>query len=215
MRFILANALSFLCLITMIAAGLFMYSGLPESIPTQYSFTGIPGNYVPKQAAVLIMPLAYAATIAIIHFMIQFSPEKFAMPNSQRAMDIIVFSVGVLLLAAHLGILASQGDSGVFQQYFAVGFSCLLIIMGNVIGKTERNFIAGIRLPWTLASEKNWRATHRLAGRLMVLSGLLLFLTSFLWASLPLTLVVGLSWLIISSIYSFLFFLKNERSASE
>jgi uncharacterized membrane protein len=39
-----------------------------------------------------------------------------------------------------------------------------LILMGNPMGKVRRNFFIGIRTPWTLASERVWYATHRLAG---------------------------------------------------
>lgn len=213
MKFLQANALSFVCLAAMTAIGAFMYPSLPETLPTQYSFDGVAGNYLPKQAVVLMMPLAFAFSIIVVNFMIHYSPEKFAMPNSQRAMDIIVLSAGILLLSSHVGILVSQGDSEIFQQYFAVGFAGFLIIMGNVMGKTERNFIAGIRIPWTIASEQNWRATHRMAGRLMVISGLLVLVIGYYYPSLGLTLILGLSWAILAIIYSFVFYLKNERAS--
>ncbi|MDU2538340.1 MAG: SdpI family protein, partial [Streptococcus mitis] len=32
---------------------------------------------------------------------------------------------------------------------------------------------------WTLENDENWRKTHRLAGKIWVLGGLLLFLNSF------------------------------------
>lgn len=37
------------------------------------------------------------------------------------------------------------------------------------------NYTFGIRLPWTLASEDNWRRTHRFAGRVFVVCGVALF----------------------------------------
>jgi uncharacterized membrane protein len=40
--------------------------------------------------------------------------------------------------------------------------------MGNVMGKVRRNFWVGVRTPWTLASERVWNDTHRLAGQLFV-----------------------------------------------
>ena len=215
MKFLQVNALSIACLVAMFAVGVIMYSGLPETLPTQFSFTGVPQNYLPKEAVILLLPIGYAVTIAATRLLIHYSPQKFAMENSRRAMDITILSIGILFLALHIGLLASRGDSNIFQQYLAVGLAFFLVIMGNVIGKTERNFIIGIRIPWTLASEKNWRATHRLAGKLMVVSGLLLLASSFFFTSLPLTLCLGLGWLLVSAIYSFLFFLKNERSGSE
>ena len=215
MKFLQANALSFACLAAMITTGVFMYPGLPETLPTQYNFDGVAGNYLPKLAVVLIAPITYAVTIVGINFMIRFSPQKFSMPNSQRSMDIIIFSVGILVLLIHIGMMVSQGDYAIFQQYFSIGLACCLLLMGNVVGKTERNFFVGIRIPWTIASEQNWRATHRVAGRLMVVSGLLLLAISFFSASLLITLGIGLGWTVISVIYSFLFYLKNERPTSE
>ena len=43
--------------------------------------------------------------------------------------------------------------------------------MGNVMGKVRKNFYIGIRVPWTLASDRVWNDTHRLAAWLMVGGG--------------------------------------------
>jgi len=47
----------------------------------------------------------------------------------------------------------------------------------------------------------------------MVISGALLLFLSLYTASLLTTLGLGLSWLVVSAVYSFLFFLKNERAS--
>ena len=91
MKFILANALSFACLAAMVVVGIIMYPGLPETIPTQYNFEGAAGNYAPKLLVILIMPISYAVSIGVVNLMIRFSPENFAMTNSLRATDIVVF----------------------------------------------------------------------------------------------------------------------------
>ncbi|MDA0280738.1 MAG: SdpI family protein [Proteobacteria bacterium] len=212
MKFIIANALSFACLAAMVVIGVIMYPGLPETVPSHYNFKGEPGNYLPKLLIVVLMPIVYAATIVAINLMIRFSPEKFAMTNSMRSGEIIVFGTGLLLLSTHVGMMATVGDVDEFHQYLAVGLACFLIISGNVIGKTERNFIFGLRLLWTVASAANWRATHRFAGRVMVISGVLLLTLNFYWPSLELNLVLGLSSVVIAPIYSFVFCVKNERS---
>jgi len=67
-------------------------------------------------------------------------------------MDIMVFSVGLVLLISHVGMMVSLGNADIFHPYFAITMACFLIISGNVIGKTNRNFILGIHLPWTVAS---------------------------------------------------------------
>ena len=66
--------------------------------------------------------------------------------------------------------------SGLLAQIF---MGVVMIVIGNYLPKTHRNYIIGIRLPWTLENDENWRKTHRLAGKIWVLGGLLLLLNSF------------------------------------
>ena len=53
----------------------------------------------------------------------------------------------------------------------ACGVSLLLLVIGNVMGKSRPNWFAGIRTPWTLTSDITWEKTNRLGGRLFVLVG--------------------------------------------
>ena len=61
-----------------------------------------------------------------------------------------------------------------------IGFVCqllvsaLLIVVGNYLPKARQNYTVGIKLPWTLANEENWNRTHRLAGFLWVVCGILM-----------------------------------------
>jgi len=41
---------------------------------------------------------------------------------------------------------------------------------GNYMGKVRSNWFLGIRTPWTLSSELSWEKSHRLLGRLFVIS---------------------------------------------
>jgi uncharacterized membrane protein len=83
--------------------------------------------------------------------------------------------------------------------------------MGNVMGKVRRNFWVGIRTPWTLASERVWNATHRFAGKAMVLvgvAGLIVGLGSELyWAWLAMILAGLLS----PVLYSLIYYKRLER----
>lgn len=212
MKPLITNALHFACLAAMLLTGLILYADLPGSIPIQYGVDGTPQNSLPKVVTVLITPLIYAASIAATKGLMRYSPAEFSMPNSKHAMDVVLLGIGLLLLASHIGILRSVGNTSVFLQYFSVGLALFLLVTGNVFGKTERNFFVGIRLPWTIASMGNWRATHRFAGRLMVISGILLLAVSFYSPSLTLTLVLGFNWAILAIGYSFLYSLKNGRA---
>jgi|GEM_PF-455050 len=211
MTFIIRNALSILCLLTMVVFSIYIYGSLPEQIPTGFSVTGETTETTPKLLMATLLPMIYAAVIVFIHPLIKLSPEKFSMPNSKYAIDIIVFGTGVLMVSIHVALLVANGDYPIFLKHFSSGFAAFLIITGNVFGKTEQNFIIGLRLPWTLASAANWKVTHRLAGRMMVVFGLLLFVSNSFYPSLIALLVFSVSPLLIALMYSPYYYFKYER----
>ena len=56
------------------------------------------------------------------------------------------------------------------------GLFLALALIGNVLGKVRRNFYIGVRVPWTLASDRVWNDTHRVAAWTMVGGSLVGFL---------------------------------------
>lgn len=72
----------------------------------------------------------------------------------------------------------------------------LFAAMGNVFPKLKPNRYAGFRVPWTLNSETVWRRTHRFAGWLWSISGLMMAMVVWLF---PLRQMPGLlgGWLIV------------------
>ena len=55
----------------------------------------------------------------------------------------------------------------------------LFLIIGNYLPRCRRNYTQGIKTPWTLNSDENWRKTHHLAGYLWIFGGLLMMLLAF------------------------------------
>ena len=211
MTFLRSNLLSLLTLLAMVLVSVVLYDSLPEQVPSRYNAAGEMIATQSRALVVMLMPLSYALVIILINVMIRISPQKFAMPNSRRAMDIIVFGSGVLLLSIHLGLLLGTDGLLAFTRYFAYGVAGFLIIVGNVFGKTERNFFMGIRLPWTLASTANWKATHRVAGKAMVAAGLLLLVSNTLAPHFHLTMAILLIAVFIPVFYSPYYYFRYEK----
>jgi uncharacterized membrane protein len=90
----------------------------------------------------------------------------------------------------------------------------LFAFLGNYINNIKPNYFAGIRLPWTLSDDENWRRTHHLAGKLWFSGGLLIAIISLL---LPLRVVIPffiaatVILVLIPAIYSYRFFKKQTR----
>jgi len=64
-------------------------------------------------------------------------------------------------------------------QFVIILIGLLFIFLGNLLPKTPRNFFIGIKTPWTLANEEVWHRTHRLGGKVFVLSGLIMIFKGF------------------------------------
>lgn len=74
----------------------------------------------------------------------------------------------------------------------------IFIILGNYLPKIKRNYTIGIRTSWALNSDENWSRTHRFAGYVFVLTGMLYIIFSMLGY-----MYIGLGILWISSLLCF------------
>ena len=211
MNFFIRNIFSFAAFLVMVGMSLWLYGDLPERLPSNFSWEGEVRQTQSKDSMIALLPGIYLGLIFLVNVLIGISPRRFSMPNSKRAMDVIVCSIGVLFCFLHFALLLNEGDFDFFVRYFSYGMALFLIIMGNVFGKTERNFFLGIRLPWTLNSEANWRATHRLSGRLLVVMGAVLMISNSLRPSMTLTLLLTCLPLLIPVIYSYIYYARYER----
>lgn len=215
MKLLRNNLLSLVTLAAMGLVSVIVYSDLPAELPSGFSWSGDVRGTLPKVVVAVLAPAIYLAVVVMVHFLIRISPRKFSMPNSKHVMDIIVFGVGVMLAFLHVSLLLGAGDFAFFTRYFSWGMAAFLLIVGNVFGKTERNFFFGLRTPWTLASHANWKATHRLAGKLMVACGAVLALTTAFWPSLPVMLALTLTPLLIPALFSVYYYWAREKEQEE
>ena len=60
-----------------------------------------------------------------------------------------------------------------------------MVALGNYLPRVKPNYTFGIRMPWTLASEDNWRRTHRFAGPVFVAAGAAMLAAALLSAVTP------------------------------
>ena len=90
-------------------------------------------------------------------------------------------------------------------------FGILFIVIGNYLPKTRQNHTMGMKIKWTLEDEENWFATHRLAGKLFVVGGVVVIIATLfsLEAALIAVLAVAFGVSVASMIYSYRFYKKQ------
>ena len=79
-----------------------------------------------------------------------------------------------LFYALSAGIVLSVG------RITTLCLGLMFAAIGNYLPKCRRNYTIGIKVTWALASDENWNATHRFAGRVWVIGGVAVMLAALL-----------------------------------
>ena len=207
--FIISTVVIFLPMI----AGFLMWNRLPDRLITHWNAAGEADGSMSKFAAVTSVP----AIIFVMHLFCLFMTyldSKNAV-QSPKALLIVYCVMPATSLFAGCMVLGSAVSTQLEpMNWMNLFFGILFIIVGNYLPKCKQNSVLGIRLPWTLKDEENWRKTHRLAGRVWMAGGLILLLGSFLSSTvqLPLMLSVLLALCLITTLYSFKLSEQKQRS---
>ena len=140
-------------------------------LPIHWGVSGEPDGFLPRDGALLLIPI-----IAIFVLALLFGVQRFVSEERRQASRHAIAAVIPTLLILFTAIQAATVMIGTGQAVDMVRIvvalvGLMFVVLGNVMPKTQPNWIAGFRLPWTLRDAANWQATHRLGGLLMMLGG--------------------------------------------
>jgi uncharacterized membrane protein len=156
----------------------FQYDRLPEKVPIHWNIHGEPDGWVSKHDVIwtfLLMPAVMAGMVVLTAILPWLSPKPFDVERFRDTYGYLMALVVALFGFIHLLILfGSLEPPGAFDlgRWLVGGIFLFFALIGNVLGRTRRNFWIGVRTPWTLASETVWIQTHRLTAWLFVVIGI-------------------------------------------
>ncbi|MBR1897247.1 MAG: SdpI family protein [Oscillospiraceae bacterium] len=163
-----------IAIINLIASILFILQ-LPEQVPTHFDVNwvcdGYGSRWINLILAFLPFPIAFAPLFWKKH------TENLKV-NYITALCMELYLVGLswmmLEVSAQEIELGEQVDPLLLSWLLPLFLSALFVVLGNYLPVIRPNQTIGIRVSWTLEDENCWRKTHRFAGRLWVISGLLM-----------------------------------------
>jgi uncharacterized membrane protein len=171
----------------------FQYDALPAEVPTHWDWEGQADQWTPKDDLwrnLLIVPAMMLVVVSLHWVLPWLSPRAFQVSEFANVFHYIMALVCAMMLYLQFVILFGSLDPGfALARWMVGGIFFFLMLLGNVLGKTKKNFYVGIRTPWTLASDRVWADTHRLAAWLMVGTGatamvLILLGVPLIWCTL-------------------------------
>ena len=197
------------CLIPIIA-GAVLYPRLPEQIVTHWAADGTPNGWSSRFVGALVLPGILLILNLLMPLLLKTDPKFKDM--TEKTKSIVQWIIPVTELFASGTTLAYAVGAKVKIELLAPLFmGVLFIIIGNYMPKMSRSYTVGIKLPWTLDDDDNWHRTHRLAGFVWVLCGILMIAAAFFPCRMVLfCILLGLMTLV-PVIYSYVLFLKKKK----
>ncbi len=175
------NALSLGFVVLSFGAAAALYGHLPDPVPSHWNSGGEPDGFMAKPWGAFVLPLVMAGVYMLLACIPRVSPRGFRVGRFREAFGAVQVAVlAFLALVSVLALLAATGVTLSPNRVIHTALGLLFIVIGNYMSKFTRNFLVGIRTPWTLASDEVWLRTHRLGGRLFVLAGLVLVVSGML-----------------------------------
>ena len=155
-----------------LAASAWLYPALPDQIPTHWNIHGEADGFGPKAIAAWILPAVALGVIAFLRAVPWLSPRGYAVDIHGRAFGGLVVALTALFVFIHLvSLVAALRPGMAVDRALVAGVMLCLGAIGLTFDGLKRNFFIGIRVPWTIASDRVWDETHRLAARIWPVAG--------------------------------------------
>lgn len=191
------------------------YNKLPDSIPIHWNVSGEIDGYGSKIFGVFMAPVIMIFTWIVMKYFPKIDPKKNNYKKFEKSYSIIVNLLITFFLILHVVILlAAMGYEVSIDKIVPLIVGILFIVIGNYLPKSKRNYFYGIKTPWTLSSDVSWRKTHRLGGKLFIISGGTVILSSFfLEGKVKIVIVIAAIFVtVIVLLIGSYFYAKNDKS---
>ncbi|MCA0932715.1 SdpI family protein [Lutimonas saemankumensis] len=195
-----------------------VWDKLPEKVPVHWDINGEIDRYGNKSELILVAFLLPVFIYVLFLIIPKIDPKQkiYKMGRKYDALKtVLTLFMSVL---AMIIIYASMHETLYNPNYILLLVGVLFTVLGNFFKTIRSNYFIGIKTPWTLENETVWKETHKLAGKIWFIGGLIIVLSCLILekkASFNLFLIVTILITIIPVVYSYLKFRNlnlNERN---
>ncbi|MEX0907117.1 MAG: SdpI family protein [Gemmatimonadota bacterium] len=183
----------------MTAVSLIVYDALPVRMPTHWNIRGEVDGWSPRFWGAFLMPLLAAGLWLFMPLLRRIDRRGRSYERFDTTFWLVINVLMVFLAVIHvLTLLAALGMNVDVSRTSLVLIGLLFVVFGHQLPRLEPNWWMGIRTPWTMKSDRVWRATHRLAGRTFMIGGGIAIVSAALPSGLALP--VGMSTLAVAAL---------------
>ena len=212
-----------------------LYGSLPEKVPMQFDINWNVDRYGHRSeliyacAAFLLMPLLFSAFIRNFEQKAAGTDDEKAKAgymSNIKVVTIIGIITSVVLTVTYICILiflfktiSNTGTGLSFDptKPILIMLGILFMVLGNILPKTRRNSVVGLRCSWTYYNDVTWQKSNRFAALLIIaLGAFTIGMAMIMPAMIVISVMMGALFLItiVSLIYAYRVY-KEEKQKGE
>ena len=158
----------------------YVWEKLPEKVPMHWNMEGEIDRYGDKSELILI-PLLLPLLIYVLFTIIPKIDPKDKLKYMGKKYTVLKTVLTVFMSALSMMIIyAAMNESFYNPNYILLLIGVLFAILGNYFKTLRANYFIGIKTPWTLENETVWEETHKLAGKIWFIGGLMIIFGSLI-----------------------------------
>ena len=188
-------------------AGVILWNKLPEQFPIHFTAAGEVDGWSSKTFGVFGLPLILVACQWLCGLgSLTMDPKAENLEGKVFSLVLWIIPVLSVVLNALVYCTALGMDMNV-QIIMPLLVGLVMVIIGNWLPKCKQTYTLGIKLPWTLADETNWNRTHRFAGPIWVVCGMVIMVCGLIGGAFLWVMVAAFVAMIATpTVYSYLLF---------
>lgn len=205
------DLISLIIILIPIVMTIVLYHKLPDQLAVHFGINGEVNGYQGRSTFLLTSALVLIGISLLLKITRYIDPKKKNFDKFESTFDMFRLILTFFLSVMYITLLYfNLGYAVNIQMIVLIGIGLLFMFLGNSMNKIRFNYTMGIRTPWTLASEEVWRRTHRLAGPLWLIGGIIVIILAFLPGNIAFTIMIIIVAIIalIPILYSYLIYKK-------
>ena len=154
-----------------------IWNTLPETIPIHWNLRGEIDGTGKKETLLWITFLLPVLTYLIFSIAPMIDPKRRLQNMGDKLMK-LKFAIVLMMSVLALFIIYSSKQEELNSNRITMILGALYVIFGNFFPTIKPNYFIGIRVPWTLNNDDNWKQTHQFAGKFWLIGGILIIVSS-------------------------------------
>ena len=157
-----------------LAISAYYYPQMPEQMASHWNAQGQVDGYLSRSWGLFLIPITLVGLALLFLAVPRVDPLRENIERFRPYYNGFVILFMVFMTCVHLLTILWSVEIRISPNLVVpIGAGIMFIGAGVLCENTRQNWFVGIRTPWTMSSEIVWDRTHRMAGKLFKVSGVI------------------------------------------